>query len=263
HDRGFQDRRPGGAGGAEPSRDRARKHPRARRGGGLGPVDDAGPRRGRDRRSLVREPGGQGTRPAGRGGPHGRIVRLHRHAEDRSPRRPYPASRDQLGFQAHRDSEDAVRMPWLKTFRPLLSSRLVWGCAILGLTSAAGSFFFGPLSAGVYQPAPGFSWFVPAAQGFATLASLSIALVCFGRYRAMGGAWLFWFGQLQLSAAVLGVFYVLAWLGSFNLGLGLGNRPSTFWWFGGLIAVTRGLSVAALGARRPRSLSAPAYRAAS
>jgi signal transduction histidine kinase len=154
-------------------------------------------------------------------------------------------------------------MGGLKSLRSLIGFRLAAGLAVLGLTSAAGSFFFGPLSAGVYQPTPGFSWFVPAAQGFATLASLSIALVCFGRYRAIGGAWLFWFGQLQLSAAVLGVFYVLAWLGGFNLGLGIGSSPSTFWWFGGLIAITRMLGVAALGARRPRSLSAPAYRAAS
>jgi len=101
-------------------------------------------------------------------------------------------------------------------------------------------------------------WVQPTAQSFIILSAIAIALLCLGRYRALGSAWVFWTGIVFLVNGVLGVFYLLSWPGLVGTTGIIGNLPNTASWFYFMTYTWLALIVVASVARRPEHLT-PLY----
>ncbi|MBI2865523.1 MAG: hypothetical protein HYX94_13315 [Chloroflexi bacterium] len=101
---------------------------------------------------------------------------------------------------------------------------------------------------------PRLVWLVPTVQAFITIAAASVALLCIGRYQALGGAWTFWAGLVFVANCVLGLFYLLAWPGLVGDRGVIGQLPNTAGWLFLLAYSTPALIGAAALARRPTYL---------
>ncbi|MCL4498907.1 MAG: ATP-binding protein [Chloroflexi bacterium] len=124
----------------------------------------------------------------------------------------------------------------------------------LTLLTVAGIFAFGGLGFRETVPLVQLPWVQPTAQAFVILSALGIAFLCFGKYRALGGAWVFWAGTLFLANSILGIFYLLSWPGLLGEKGVIAQLPNTAGWFFMLLYSGIAMLVATLNTRRPERL---------
>lgn len=132
---------------------------------------------------------------------------------------------------------------------------------VLSAVAIGGIIRFGGAGFGQPRPVVQLPWVQPAAQSLMILAALAISVLCYARYRALGGPWSYWMGTLFLAAAILGVFYQLSWPGLLGEGSIIADLSNTASWFFMVISSTLSLVTLAVAARRPAPLPAHQTRA--
>ncbi len=124
----------------------------------------------------------------------------------------------------------------------------------LAFLTVAGVIAFGGLGYRQTQPLPQLPWIQPTVSAFIILSCFAIAVLCLARYRALGGAWVFWAGLVFVQTGVLDIFYMLSWPGLVGHGSVIGHLPNTAAWLIALIDTTLSLLLLAVIARRPERL---------
>lgn len=151
---------------------------------------------------------------------------------------------------------------WLPTARYFQT--VIIGVSItLALLTVAGTFAFGSsLTSRQAEPLVQLTWAQPVAQSFVVLAAFSIALLCYGRYRALGGGWVLLTSLIFLANGVVGVFYLLSWPGLAGEGGLIARLPHTSGWLFFLFLLSIPSLLVAVSLRLPKRFSPTLVRIA-